>query len=90
MKSVGMTDPKSMATFIALGGNATASWFKRKSLSPGLISKTPSRTWCIKLNPSNAVAFVCQNYQLEYGYIQIEKVRFEELKQLFMILSCPI
>ena len=33
MKSVGMTEPKQMATFIALGGIATASWFERESFS---------------------------------------------------------
>ena len=31
MKSIGMTEAKQMATFIALGGIATASWFKRES-----------------------------------------------------------
>ena len=31
MKSIGMTEPKQMATFIALGGIATASWFERES-----------------------------------------------------------
>ena len=31
MKSVGMTEPKQMATFIALGGIATASWFDKES-----------------------------------------------------------
>ena len=33
MKSMGMTEPKQMATFIALGGIATALWFERKSFS---------------------------------------------------------
>ena len=33
MKHVGMTEPKHMATFVALGGIATASWFKRESFS---------------------------------------------------------
>ena len=33
MKSVGMTEPKKMATFIALGGIATALWFERESFS---------------------------------------------------------
>ena len=33
MKSVGMTEPKRMATFIALGGIATALWFERESFS---------------------------------------------------------
>ena len=33
MKSVGMTEPKQMATFIALGGIATALWFERESFS---------------------------------------------------------
>ena len=31
MKSVEMTEPKQMATFIALGGIATALWFERKN-----------------------------------------------------------
>ena len=33
MKSVWMTEPKQMATFIALGGIATALWFERESFS---------------------------------------------------------
>ena len=33
MKSVGMTEPKQMATFIALGIIATALWFERESFS---------------------------------------------------------
>ena len=31
MKSIGMTELKQMATFIALGGIATTSWFGKKS-----------------------------------------------------------
>ena len=41
MKSVGMTEPKQMATFIALGGIVTASGLREKVLSPGLILKMP-------------------------------------------------
>ena len=33
IKSVGMTEPKQMATFIAPGGIATALWFERESFS---------------------------------------------------------
>ena len=35
MKSVGMTEPKQMATFIAHTGIATALWFERESFSSG-------------------------------------------------------
>ena len=31
MKSVGMTEPNQMATFIALGGITTASWFRKEN-----------------------------------------------------------
>ena len=43
MKSVGMTEPKQMATFIALGGIATALWFERISFPHGPNWKTPSK-----------------------------------------------
>ena len=41
MKSVGMTELKQMATFIALGGIATALWFERESFKCWGIWKTP-------------------------------------------------
>ena len=84
-----MTEPKQMATFIALGGIATAFWFKREFLSPGLILKTHLRNWCIKLNLSDAIACACQNFQREDGYIKEYVVEFEELKQLFGEMSLP-
>ena len=43
MKSVGMTEPKQMATFIALGGVATALWFERESFPHGWNWKTLSK-----------------------------------------------
>ena len=43
IKSVGMTEPKQMATFIALGGIATTLWFKRESFHLCADKKTPLR-----------------------------------------------
>ena len=33
IKSVGMSDPKCVATFVALGGIATLPWYKREVFS---------------------------------------------------------
>ena len=52
-----MTEPKRMATFIALGGFATASWYVRESfVSWAVLKDAFKETWCIKLNPSDAIA----------------------------------
>ena len=52
MDLVGMTEPDQMATFIALGGIATALWFERESFSLWAELKDAFKeTWCIKLNP---------------------------------------
>ena len=57
MKFVGMTKPKQMATFIALGGIATASWFERESFSLWAeLEDAFKKTWCIKQNPLDAIA----------------------------------
>ena len=77
-----MTEPKQKAPFIALGGNATASWFERESfVSWANMEDAFKKTWCIKLNPSDAIAWVCQNFQWEGGYIIEYIVKFEELKR---------
>ena len=71
MKSIGMTEPKQMATFIALSGIATASWFERESfVSWANLEDAFKKTWCIKLNPSETIACACQNFQWEDGYIR--------------------
>ena len=63
MKSIGMTDPKQMATFIALGGIVTASWFERESfVSRANLNDAFKKTWCTKLNPSDTIACMCQNF----------------------------
>ena len=90
MKSVGMTEPKQMATFIALGGIATASWFERESFSLwSELEDAFKKTWCIKLNPSDAIARACSTYQKEDGYIREYIVKFEELKRFFGEMSVP-
>ena len=43
MKSVGITEPKQMATFTALGGIAIALWFERKRFSLWAELKAPLR-----------------------------------------------
>ena len=68
MKSMGMTEPKQMATFIVLGGIATALWFERESFSSWAeLEDAFKRTWCIKLNPLDAIAHACSTYQKNDG-----------------------
>ena len=77
MKSIGMTEPKQIATFIALGGIATASWFERESfVSWANLEDAYKKTWCIKLKPSDAIACGCQNFQQEDDYIREYIVKF--------------
>ena len=91
MKSVGMTEPKHMATSIALSGIATASWFERESFkSYAELEEAFKKTWCTKLNPSDAIACVCQTFQKEDGYIREYIVKFEELKRFFGDMSLKI
>ena len=79
-----------MATFIALGSIATASWFERESfVSWANLEDAFKRTWCIKLNPSDAIACACQNFQREDGYIRKYIVKFEKLKRFFGEMSLP-
>ena len=79
-----------MATFIALGGIATASWFERESFSSWAeLEDAFKKTWCIKLNPSDAIARACSTYQKEDGYICEYIVKFEELKRFFGEMSVP-
>ena len=47
------------------------------------------KTWCIKLNPSDAIARACSTYQKEDGYICEYIVKFEELKRFFREMSVP-
>ena len=70
MKSLGMTEPKHMATFIALGGIATVSWFKRESfLSWAELEEAFKKTWCTRSTPYGAIFCACQTFQKEDGYI---------------------
>ena len=90
MKSVGMTEPKRMATFVALGGIATALWFERESFSSWAeLEEAFKKTWCMNLNPSDAIARACQTFQREDGYIREYIVKFEELKRFFGQMSLP-
>ena len=90
MKSVGMTEPKQMASFIALGGIATASWFETESFSLWAeLEDAFKKTWCMKLNPLDAIARACSTYQKEDGYIWEYIVKFEELKRFFEEMSVP-
>ena len=90
MKYVWMTEPKQMATFIALGGIATALWFRSKSFSLWMeLEDAFKKTWCTKLNPSDAIARACQTHQKEDGYIREYNVKFEELKRFIGEMSVP-
>ena len=88
MKSVGMGEAKRIATFIALGGIATASWFEREDFKTWeALEESFKKTWCIKLNLSDAIARACQVYQREDGYIREYIVGFKELKRFFGEMS---
>ena len=64
MKSVGMTEPKHLASFIALGVIATALWFQGESFSSWMeLEDAFKKTWCTKLNPSDAIACACQTFK---------------------------
>ena len=90
MKSMGMTEPKQMTTFIALGGIAIALWFERESFSSWMeLEDAFKKTQCTKLNPSDAIARACQTHQKEDGYIREYIVKFEELKRFFGEMSVP-
>ena len=90
MKSEGMMEPKRMATFVALGGIATALWFERESFTSwAKLEEAFKKTWCIKLKPSVAIARACQAFQREDGYIREYIVKFEELKRFFGEMSLP-
>ena len=68
MKSVGMTEPKQMATFIALGDIVTASLFERESfVSWAELEDAFKKTWCTKLDTSDAIAIASQNHQKKMG-----------------------
>ena len=45
------------------------------------------KTWCNKLNPSDAIACACSTYQKEDGYIRKYIVKFEELNRFFGEMS---
>ena len=88
MKSVGMGEAKKMATFMALGGIATASWYELNNFETWEdLEESFKKTWCIKLNPSDAIAWACQTFQREEGYIQEYIVEFEDLKRFFGYMS---
>ena len=88
MKSMGMIEPKKMATFIALGRIATTLWFEKESFSLWAeLEDAFQKTWCIKLNLSDAIACACSTYQKEDGYTRKYIVKFEELKRFFGEMS---
>ena len=88
--SVGKTELKHLAFFIALGGIATTFWFERESFSSWAELKgTFKRTWCTKLNPSVTISRACQTQQKEDGYIRQYIFKFEELKRFFGEMSVP-
>ena len=88
MKSVGMMEPKRMENFVALGGIATMSWFKRESfLSWAELEDAFKKTWCTKLNPSDAITCACQTFQKKDGYLREYIAIFEELKRFFGDMS---
>ena len=88
MKSVGMTEPKQMATFTALGGIATDLRFEKKSFSSWMeLEDAFKKTWCTKLNLTEAISRACQSHQKEDGYIREYIVMFEKLK-IFLRNDC--
>ena len=89
MKSVGMNEPKKMATFTALGGIATALRFEEKVFSYNGLGDAFKKTWCANLNPADAIAKACQTQQKEDGYIKEYIFKFEELKRFFGEMSVP-
>ena len=85
-----MTELKQMATFIALGGNATALWFERESLSLWAeLEDAYKETWSIKLNLLDAIAQAFRTFHKEDGYIHKFIVKFKGLKQFFGETSAP-
>ena len=73
-----------MATLIALGGIASASWLERESfVSWADLEDAFKKIWFINLNLSNTIACACQNFHWEDGFIREYIVKFEELKQIF-------
>ena len=45
------------------------------------------KTWCIKLNMLDAIAFACSSYQKEDEYICKYIIKFEELKRFIGEMS---
>ena len=56
------------------------------------LNDTFKKTWCTKLNPSDAIARAFQTHQKEDGYIRKYMVKFENFKRFFseMIVSTLI
>ena len=55
-----MTKSKQMATFIVLGGIATALWFEKESFSLWAeLEDAFKKNWCIKLNLLDAIGRAC-------------------------------
>ena len=85
-----MIEPKQMATNIVLGGIATALWFEREIFSLwAKLEVAFKKTWCIKLNLSDAIAQAYSTYQKKNGYICKYGVKFEEFKRFFGKMSVP-
>ena len=63
--------------------------WKRKYFLIAELEDAFKKTWCIKLNPLDAIARACSTYQKEDGYIQEYIVKFEELKRFFGEMSVP-
>ena len=71
-----MIEPKQVATFISLGGIATTFWFEKESfVSWADLEDGSKKTWCIKLNQSDTIAYMRQNFQQEDGFIREFKVK---------------
>ena len=71
IKSVWLRKDKKMAIFMVLGGIATSSWNECKDFESWEdLEETLKKTWCIKLNPSDAIAWAFQTFQREGGYTQ--------------------
>ena len=85
-----MTELKQMATFIALGGIATASWFKRESFVSwekleDTLKKPSVSSW-------THLTLLLAHVRISNGKMGIYReyiVKFEELKRFFGEMSLP-
>ena len=83
-----MGEAKKIATFMALGGIATALCYELKNFETWKdLEESFKKTWCIKLNPYDAIARACQPLQRKEGYIREYILEFRELKRFFGYMS---